>query len=137
MPDTLRPHQRAIPLAVRVLALAGASLLAACAQPGPPHEALARTAPQALGLTQTGADTASLPQVRWWTALGDAKLDTLIDQALAQQPSLAVARARAAQAAQADARLADGTGARMPDESIAGRQSIIAATRMTDVTSRR
>ena len=105
MPDTLRPHQRAIPLAVRVLALAGASLLAACAQPGPPHEALARTAPQALGLTQTGADTASLPQVRWWTALGDAKLDTLIDQALAQQPSLAVARARAAQvAALADAR---------------------------------
>ena len=99
MPDTLRPHQRAIPLAVRVLALAGASLLAACAQPGPPHEA------QALGLTQTGADTASLPQVRWWTALGDAKLDTLIDQALAQQPSLAVARARAAQAAAlADAR---------------------------------
>lgn len=34
-------------------------------------------------------------------------------------------------------RLADGTGARMPDESIAGRQAIIAATRMTDVTSRR
>lgn len=63
MPDTLRPHQRAIPLAVRVLALAGASLLAACAQPGPPHEALARTAPQTLGLAQTGADTASLPRV--------------------------------------------------------------------------
>ena len=99
MPDILRPHQRAIPLAVRVLALAGASLLAACAQPGPSHESLARTPPQALGLAQTGADTASLPHVRWWTALGDAKLDTLIDQALAQQPSLAVARARAAQAA--------------------------------------
>lgn len=99
MPDTLRPHQRGISPAVRVLALAAVGLLSACANPGPPHAALARTQPQALGLSPSGDDTAHLPQVRWWTALGDARLDSLIDQALAQQPSLAVARARASQAA--------------------------------------
>ena len=34
-------------------------------------------------------------------------------------------------------RLADGTGARMPGESIDARAAIISATHMTDVTSRR
>lgn len=107
MPPIPRPRLRAPSLLPSVSALAVLSLLAACAQPGPPHVALAATAPEAVGLAHGSGETARMPQARWWTALGDAQLDALIDQALAQQPSLAAARARAAQAAAlADARRA-------------------------------
>ncbi|MGP1628782.1 MAG: efflux transporter outer membrane subunit [Giesbergeria sp.] len=80
------------------LALAIASLLSACASPGAPHAPLSVTAPQALGLMEQATQTERLPQTQWWTVLGDPQLDALMVQALAQQPSLLVARARAAQA---------------------------------------
>lgn len=89
------------------LAVAAASLLSACANPGAAHAPLALTSPQALGLSGQLPPAERLPHARWWTVLGDAQLDALVDAALAGQPSLLVARARAAQAASlADARRA-------------------------------
>lgn len=91
------------PLAV----LAVAAALAACANPGAQHPPLAQTQPSALGLSDLPANAEQLPTPHWWTALGDPELDALIDRALLQQPSIAVAQARAAQAASlADARRA-------------------------------
>ena len=46
---------------------------------------------------QIGIDAAAPPlalQDRWWTAFGDAQLDALVDRALADSPSLQVARSR-------------------------------------------
>ncbi len=89
------------------LAAAALSLLTACANPGAPHKPLDVTSPQALGLVDPPLQTERIAQTRWWTALGDAQLDALVDGALEGQPSLLVARARAAQAAAlADARRA-------------------------------
>ena len=106
MSDLSRPHSRGT-LFRSALALAVASLLVACANPGAPHKALERSTPQALGLATTPASEAELPTAQWWKALGDPQLDALMDEALAHHPSLAVARARAAQAASlADARRA-------------------------------
>lgn len=106
MSDLSRPRPRGT-LLRGSLALAVASLLVACANPGAAHPPLERTTPQALGLANTPASEAALPTAQWWKALGDVQLDALVDEALAQHPSLAVARARAAQAAAlADARRA-------------------------------
>jgi outer membrane protein, multidrug efflux system len=38
------------------------------------------------------------PAARWWTGYGDAQLDALIDQALANAPTMVIARTRVAQA---------------------------------------
>ncbi len=99
MSDLTRLHSRR-PFSGALLALAVASLITGCASPGAPHAPLAPTSAVAVGLpSQAMADEAALPTARWWTALGDTQLDALIEEALVQQPSLAVARARAAQAA--------------------------------------
>lgn len=106
MSDLSRPRSRGT-LLRGSLALAVASLLVACANPGAAHPPLERTTPQALGLAAAPASEAELPTAQWWKALGDAQLDALMNEALAQHPSLAMARARAAQAAAlADARRA-------------------------------
>ena len=84
-------------LAVSALALAAALFLTGCASHGPDHTPLAPTTPEAAGLSaHAPADTAAPAQ--WWTALGDAQLDALIDQALKGNPTLAVGRARVEQA---------------------------------------
>ncbi len=82
------------------LALAVASaavlMLAGCASPGtqaPP--ALARD-PASVGLPADRATTAV--DARWWHQFGDAQLDALVDKALADSPSIAVAAARMARA---------------------------------------
>ncbi|UXH80346.1 efflux transporter outer membrane subunit [Roseateles amylovorans] len=85
------------------LALAmGAALLmvlAACA-PIPkladPAQPLEGEAAARLGLS-TGDGQAL--DAQWWKTFGDAQLDGLVDQAIAQSPSLALARARIARAA--------------------------------------
>lgn len=83
--------------AVSALALAAAILLVGCASPGAPHTPLSQITPAALGLNNdTASDTAAPSQ--WWTTLGDAELNALIDQALKGNPSLAVSRARLEQA---------------------------------------
>lgn len=70
-------------------------LLAGCATPGEPMPRLAETAPAAVGLSETSSAAAA---ARWWTTLGDPQLSGLVDQALRDQPSLAVAQARVARA---------------------------------------
>ena len=83
--------------AVSALALAAAILLAGCASPGAPHTPLAQTSPAAVGLSTTATGETAAP-AQWWTALGDAQLNALIDTALQGSPSLAASRARLEQA---------------------------------------
>lgn len=74
-----------------VAALSAAALLTACATPGASPTPLAQQTPATLGLS----DAPTLPVApRWWTTLGDERLNQLVDAALQAQPSLAVARAR-------------------------------------------
>src|SRR5690349_10597822 len=53
------------------------------------------------------APAAAWPADKWWNVYGDAQLDTLIEEALASAPSLAIAQARL-QRAQAQAQVAKG-----------------------------
>ena len=79
------------------LALAAVFGLSACAQMGDrpvPHDL--RDAPS-LGLDAPHARDMSLSP-NWWHAVGDSQLDHLVDQALAANPSLEIARARVARA---------------------------------------
>ena len=75
----------------RVSTLALALSLAGCVTQGPDHTPLAQTQAKATGLSD--ASTALVP-TQWWQSFGDAELDQVITQALAGQPTLAVARAR-------------------------------------------
>ncbi|MDH0866637.1 efflux transporter outer membrane subunit [Mitsuaria sp. GD03876] len=86
------------------LALAmGAALLmvlAACApipqlaEPGQPIDG-----PEAGARLGLAADPAQALDAQWWKAFGDARLDGLVEQAIASSPNLALARARIARAA--------------------------------------
>jgi len=87
-------------LSAGTLALAVASaavlMLAGCATPGhqaPP--ALPRGA-DSVGLSASNATTAV--ETQWWRQFGDARLDALVDQALAGSPSIAAAQARVVKA---------------------------------------
>lgn len=90
-----RPWRAAFQLA-GLAGLAGALGLAGCASPGELPSPLALAAPAAAGLA--GDATTAFPDTHWWRQLGDPALDALIDRALADQPSLQVARARLARA---------------------------------------
>src|SRR5690242_12637126 len=69
--------------------------LAACA-PLPTHDAPPAIKP--IGHYASGksfeAPLAQWPSSSWWTIYGDAQLDTLISEALADSPTIAVAQAR-------------------------------------------
>lgn len=82
--------------AVSAMALAAALFLVGCASPGAAHAPLAQTTPAALGLNASVTESTAPSQ--WWTTLGDAQLNALIDKALQGSPSLAVSRARLEQA---------------------------------------
>ncbi|WP_159917767.1 efflux transporter outer membrane subunit [Pantoea sp. 18069] len=82
----------------RLLALCAALVLAGCALPGPGHAPLAQFTPADTGLTAQ-APTQGLPTPSWWSALGDPRLNALVDQALQGSPSLAASRARFERAA--------------------------------------
>ena len=71
-------------------------LLGACARMGPHPPAPAPRAPSQSGLS----DTASTPRPaeQWWRDFGDPALDALVERALAEQPTLAIAAARASRA---------------------------------------
>ena len=92
-----RRPARAAHSAVSALALAAAALLAGCASPGAPHTPLAQTTPADMGLQTPAAHDTAAPS-QWWKALGDEQLNALVTQALQDSPSLAVSRARLAQA---------------------------------------
>lgn len=102
-----RPR-RAGRLAPAWLAFLPAMLVACASVPDRPAAATF----QAPGSTQTAfaAAAAEWPTDRWWTAYGDAQLNTLIDEALTASPTLveAQARLRAAEAGSAAARAAAG-----------------------------
>ncbi len=93
----------------------GAALLAGCVSPGGLKPQLAPLAANrlALGTTLAGVarTPAAWPAAAWWRGFHDAQLDHLIDTALADNPDLAVAAARA-RAATAQAQGAD--AARLP-----------------------
>lgn len=84
-------------------ALATLLALAGCASQGPAHQPLARLGPADVGLNDSAslsaADATALASSQWWTGLGDAQLNQLIDQALAGSPSLAASNARFEKAA--------------------------------------
>ncbi|UBQ44088.1 efflux transporter outer membrane subunit [Comamonas thiooxydans] len=84
-------------------ALAAALALAGCASQGPTHQPLARLGSADVGLNDSAslsaADATALASSQWWTGLGDAQLNQLIDQALAGSPSLAASNARFEKAA--------------------------------------
>jgi len=86
------------PIATAVLLCA---LLAGCVSPAG-RDAPAATAIEASTLemrrTAGTPESGAWPGARWWTVFGDAQLDALVDEALAGNPSLRIARARVAQA---------------------------------------
>ncbi|MFM2119791.1 MAG: hypothetical protein RL722_1259, partial [Pseudomonadota bacterium] len=92
---------------VAALLLAGiAAQLAGCAQPQPLAPLAPAAAPvqaQALGLAAAPTPADDVPAPDWWRRLGDARLDALVEQALAGQPRLALAAARLEQARVASA----------------------------------
>ncbi len=71
--------------------LAAALALAGCASPGPAATPRTLLAPAALGADGL---TAPWPEARWWSAWGDARLDAIVDQALAGAPGLQAAEVR-------------------------------------------
>lgn len=80
----------------RLMPLIAVLLLAGCATPAPPAApALDRLPAQWLS-PQAGAGAELAPA--WWQGLGDSALPGLVEQAWAQSPTLAQARARLAQA---------------------------------------
>ena len=92
----------------RRAAAAALLALAGCADPGPrqPPRPLADVA----ALTSPGpAEPTPWPAERWWQAFGDPALDALVDRALANQPSLQAAQARAHAAAAQVALVGAGT----------------------------
>ena len=82
-----------------------AATLAGCASTGGLHSTATPTDPAALhaqrSLAGVKVDAAAWPQADWWKAIGDAQLDKLVDEALADNPDMALvdARVRAAMAA--------------------------------------
>jgi len=98
----IRPLTRLHPLAAAKLlsaVLLSALPLSGCVV-GPNYKGAPVAAPieaQAPAFHRAGDLSADAPAGRWWTALGDAELDRLIDAALAGSPDLAEARARIVQ----------------------------------------
>jgi NodT family efflux transporter outer membrane factor (OMF) lipoprotein len=80
--------------------------LVGCVSAPPTTPSQTETLPQQLGL---GSETAPQPSPDWWKAFNDPQLDRLVDQLLANNPTLqgALARIRAAQAELSVARALD------------------------------
>lgn len=62
-------------------------------EPGP--EPVAALNEAKLGLT---GQAVAWPETKWWQRYGDSQLDTLMDEALANSPSMTAAQARLAKA---------------------------------------
>ncbi|WP_297829428.1 efflux transporter outer membrane subunit [Thermomonas sp.] len=93
----------------------GAALLSGCTSMGPLTFAQTPRDPATLSASRTlgnvALSPAAWPDERWWSTFGDPQLDALIDEALENSPTLAMADARARKA-QAQAGVAD--AARLP-----------------------
>ncbi len=82
------------------LGLAVAALLSGCTTVGPDYAGAPQSAPQAASratFLRGGDALAQAPAARWWESLNDAELNQLVEAALADSPTLAVANARVAQ----------------------------------------
>ncbi|MEX8194235.1 efflux transporter outer membrane subunit [Comamonas guangdongensis] len=110
--------------------LLGALALSGCSALGPDYAGPPDSAPTPTGFARAGDDAAissAVPLARWWLSLGDAKLNDLIERALAANPGLDAARARLRNARLAmDLELA----ARLPT---AGLSTMAAKVRVPDV----
>lgn len=123
------------PASRRIILACSAAMLAACATPPDLGARPELNAPESYESARSfGAPVVDWPSDRWWEAYGDTQLTALIEEALADSPTLAAAsaRLRAAQAA------AQQTGAsRMP--SINGQTALetsrqdLAADNLPDV----
>ncbi len=82
-------------MTLRLSIVAAALVLAGCASPGALPVAHRMIDPAQAG---AAAGPADWPASRWWAAWGDARLDALVEQALAGQPALQTAQARLRQA---------------------------------------
>lgn len=93
-----------------VFLLTVATVLAGCAGTGGLHPTATPTDPASLAaqrsLSGVKLDAAAWPQQGWWKVLGDAQLDKLVDEALADNPDMTLVDARV-QAALAAAGAAD------------------------------
>jgi len=93
-----------------VFLLTAATVLAGCASTGGLHPTATPTDPASLAaqrsLSGVKLDAAAWPQQGWWKVLGDAQLDKLVDEALADNPDMTLVDARV-QAALAAAGAAD------------------------------
>jgi NodT family efflux transporter outer membrane factor (OMF) lipoprotein len=82
--------------------LVAALLLAGCASTGGLAPSSTLRAPASVAaqrsLDGTAVSPAAWPKVDWWQAYGDAQLDQLMDEALRDSPTLAIAAARTRQA---------------------------------------
>ena len=93
-----------------VFLLTVATALAGCASTGGLHPTATPTDPASLAaqrsLSGVKLDAAAWPRQGWWKVLGDAQLDKLVDEALADNPDMTLVDARV-QAALAAAGAAD------------------------------
>jgi outer membrane protein, multidrug efflux system len=79
----------------RLTTLAGAAMLAACASLPPEQTPLARRDAHSVDIERVaGTPAGAWPETQWWTRYGDAQLDTLLERALEDAPSMAMAAAR-------------------------------------------
>ncbi|MBV8248490.1 MAG: efflux transporter outer membrane subunit [Comamonas sp.] len=101
---TSRTTSSALKPVTAAAALLAALTLAGCASQGPQHPPLAQLNAADLGLAaatdkNAASDATALSSSQWWTGLGDERLNQLIGQALAGNPSLAASNARFEKAA--------------------------------------
>ncbi|MEX3939702.1 MdtP family multidrug efflux transporter outer membrane subunit [Paraburkholderia sp. BR10937] len=95
-----RAHRRGVSWRRRCLCIAWmASMLPGCAlirHDSPPYTEIPPTQISLANDIHLARD--GWPAARWWTRYNDAQLDALIDQALANAPTMVIARTRVAQA---------------------------------------
>ncbi|HET9836434.1 MAG TPA: efflux transporter outer membrane subunit [Rhodanobacteraceae bacterium] len=121
MPISLRSRFGAFPAAfVTVALLGGCASMHGLKPEGHALDSSALHSERSLGDVQV--DPAAWPKTDWWKAFGDPQLDALVDEALAGNPDLAIADARAREAV-AQAGVVD--AARKP--SLSGTASIAGA----------
>ncbi|HEY4079672.1 MAG TPA: efflux transporter outer membrane subunit [Burkholderiaceae bacterium] len=110
------------PLTLILSALSLALLAAGCTTVGPDYKGAPAVAPGAMQAPHfaretTGTDAKAPVSAAWWRSFGDTTLDTLVDQALHDSPTLAAAQARLRQAR---ATLSQRDAERLPTASASG-----------------
>ena len=78
-------------------ALIGATLLAGCTV-GPDYQAPTLAVPPSFAEPQGSAAGTSVDPARWWSAFGDSTLTSLVERALKDSPTVAIAASRVRQA---------------------------------------